>query len=415
MHRQARLPILLELRKLSFSLRRGRYARVGKPIFHPVHLVDITMFYAAEGGGVRSYLNAKARWLARCSRIQHTIVSSSIRSTEHDPAVLSIPGLPIPGIKGYRLPLSTGFAFRALERLQPDLIEVGDASTCAWAALRMKRRHHIPLVSFYHSDIQHLIGSRFGPLAQRTAQKYLRHVYEQFDMVLAPSNLMVQQLQAMGLRNVSHQPLGVDTWVFCPQRRDPSLRAQLRLPPATRLLVYAGRFSPEKKLQLAIDAVRKLGKPYHLVLIGSGEELPRTRQTTYIPFVRDTRLLAQLLASCDVLLHPGDCETFGLVILEAMACGLPVVGTSAGGVGELVGEQTGILVSPNSATSLSEGIEAIYCKDLVQLGNNARRVATSQYGWDRIVPQLLHRYAGLLATSQRKELEMEAGIAYVTK
>lgn len=380
-----------------------------------MHLIDITMFYAAEGGGVRSYLNSKARWLARHSRIQHTIVSPSIRIAENDPNLLPIAGLPIPGIKGYRLPLSTGSVYRTLARLQPDLIEVGDASTCAWAALRMQRRHHIPLVAFYHSDMQHLIGSRFGAWAQRAAQKYLKAVYAPFDMVLAPSKLMAQQLHAMGLTNVSHQPLGVDTWTFCPQRRDSTLRAQLRLPPGTRLLVYAGRFSPEKKLHLAIEAVRRLGKPYHLVLIGSGEELPRTRQTTYIPFVRDTRLLAQLLASCDVLLHPGDCETFGLVILEAMACGLPIVGTSAGGVGELVGEHTGILVPPNNAACLSEGIEAIFCKDLAQMGRNARQIVTSEFGWDRIVPQLLQRYAGLLATNQRKELEAEAGIAYVAK
>lgn len=373
------------------------------------------MFYAAEGGGVRSYLNAKARWLARRSRIGHTIVSPSIRAVESAQGVVALPGLPLPGIRGYRLPLTIGTAYRALERLEPDLIEVGDASTCAWAALRMKRRHHIPLVAFYHSDMQQLVGSRFGLLAQQATRAYLRYVYQQFDMVLAPSHLMVQQLNAMGLRNVRHQPLGVDTWTFCPQRRDATLRAQLRLPPNTRLLVYAGRFSPEKKLQLAIEAVRKLGKPYHLILIGSGEELPRTRQTTYIPFVRDPRLLAQLIASCDVLLHPGDCETFGLVILEAMACGLPVVGTSSGGVGELVGEQTGILVPANSAASLSEGIEEIFCRDLVQMGNNSRHIATSKYGWDRIVPQMLHLYAGLLATNQRQELEAEAGIAYGAK
>jgi len=98
-----------------------------------------------------------------------------------------------------------------------------------------------------------------------------------------------------------------------------------------------------------------------------------------------------------------------------MACGLPVVGTSAGGVGELVCEQTGVLVPPDSASALSEGIDAIFHQDLAQLGTNARRIASTEYAWDRIVPQLLHRYAGLLATKQRQELEAEAGIAYGTK
>jgi len=373
------------------------------------------MFYADEGGGVRSYLDAKARWLARHSRVQHTIVSPSIHTSERNPAALGISGMAIPGIRGYRMPVSVAATFHTLQRLQPDLIEVGDPFQCAWAALRMKRQYQIPAVAFYHSDMQQLIGHRFGDLAQQAAQKYLKHLYQQFDMVLAPSNMMMQLLHSMGVHHAAHQPLGVDTWMFCPQRRDPSLRAQLRLPPETRLLVYAGRFAPEKKLGLAIEAVRKLGKSYHLVLIGSGEELPRTSQTTFIPFVRDSRLVAELLASCDVLIHPGDCETFGLVILEAMACGLPVVGTNAGGVSELVCEQTGVLVAPNSTDSLCAGIEAIFQQDLTRLGANARRKALNVYDWDRIVPQLLQRYAGLLASNQRAELEAEAGIAYVAK
>jgi alpha-1,6-mannosyltransferase len=378
-----------------------------------VHLIDITMFYAAEGGGVSSYLNAKARWLARRSHIQHTILSPSITQCRRNSNVMEIPSLPIPGVCGYRMPRSVGAATRILKRLQPDLIEVGDTYHCAWAALRMKHLYQVPVVAFYHSDMPQVIGRRLGGVAQQAAEKYLKYLYRQFDMVLAPSNMMTQQLHAMGVPNAIHQPLGVDTWMFCPQRRDSTLRAQLRLPPNTRLLVYAGRFAPEKNLHLLLEAVNKLGKPYHLVLIGSGEELPRSRHATLIPFVRDLRLLAQLLASCDVLVHPGACETFGLIVLEAMACGLPVIGTNAGGVAELVDERTGLLVEPGSASSLCEGIEAIFRQDLAQLGANARRIVTNEFDWDRIVPQLLQRYAGLLAGYPREELE--AGIAYVAK
>ncbi len=387
------------------------YCDMSQRLFINVHLVDITMFYAAQGGGVSTYLNAKARWLARRSQIQHTIVSPSIRRNGHNPAVLEIPGMAIPGIDDFRMPLSIGAPARILSRLQPDLVEVGDACQCAWAALKMRRSLHVPVVAFYHSDMAHLIGRRFGIAARQAAQKYLAHVYRQFDMVLAPSNTMVQQLDAMGIRGAMHQSLGVDTWMFCPQRRDATLRAQLRLPGDTRLLVYAGRFTPEKKLPLLIDAVKKLGKPYHLILIGNGDDLPRSRHTTFMPFVRDPRLLAQLIASCDVMVHPGDCETFGLIVLEAMACGLPVIGTTAGGVAELVNEHTGILVPPDNVAGLCDGIEAIFEKNLAQLAANARRKVIDEYDWDRIMPQLLHRYAGLLATHQRAELEAE--IAYV--
>jgi alpha-1,6-mannosyltransferase len=218
---------------------------------------------------------------------------------------------------------------------------------------------------------------------------------------------MVQQLRDMGVNGALHQPLGIDSSVFRPQRRVETLREHLRLPPGTRLLVYAGRFTREKKLGVLIDAVRKLGRPYHLVLVGGGDELPRYPQMTYIPFKRDQRQLARVLASCDVLVHPGDCETFGLIVLEAMACGLPVVGTRGGGVAELVCEQTGLLAEPNNVDSLAGAIEAVFRCDLAQLGANARRKAEEHYDWNRVLPQLLQRYGGLLAGGVRAALEVE--------
>lgn len=371
-----------------------------------MHLVDITMFYAAQGGGVSTYLNAKARWLARRSRISHTILSPNVHTGGAAPALVEIPAIPFPGINGYRMPMSITASARLLEALQPDLVEAGDAGHCAWAALRAKRELGIPAVAFYHSDLPRLMSNRFGDLAMRGSRSYLARLYRQFDMVLAPSRLMVQQLSSMGIDDAVHQPLGIDIGVFGPQRRISTLRQHLRLPPGARLLVYAGRFTADKKLQFLIDAVRKLGRPYHLVLVGGGEALPQYPQITYIPFKRDQRVLARLLASCDVMVHPGDCETFGLIVLEAMACGLPVVSTG-GGVAELVDEHTGLVVPPDSASSLAEGIEEIFRRDLAALGANARRKAQEHYDWNLIMPQLLNRYAGLLASRQRAEFDAE--------
>lgn len=371
-----------------------------------MHLVDITMFYAAEGGGVSTYLNAKARWLARRSRIGHTIVSPNVHSGGSAPALQEIPAIGFPGIHGYRMPLSVGAPARILRALRPDLVEAGDAGHCAWAALRVKRELGIPAVAFYHSDLPRLIANRFGAVALRGTRSYLARLYSQFDMVMAPSRLMVQQLTEMGVADAIHQPLGIDVDVFRPQRRISTLRQHLRLPPSARLLVYAGRFTAEKKLDVLIEAVRKLGRPYHLVLVGGGAALPRFPQISYIPFKRDQRVLARLLASCDLMVHAGDCETFGLIVLEAMACGLPVVATG-GGVAELVDEHTGLLVRPDSAASLAEGIAAIFHQDLAALGANARRKAQEHYDWNLIMPQLLNRYAGLLASRQRAEFDAE--------
>jgi alpha-1,6-mannosyltransferase len=373
-----------------------------------MHLVDITMFYATEGGGVSTYLNAKAQWLARRSRVQHTIISSNVETCDAAiPALVRIPSTVLPGFHGFRMPLSVSTPARLLESAHPDLVEAGDAGHCAWAALRMRRRYEVPAVAFYHSDLPGLVRPRLGRWAARRTCNYLARLYGQFDLVLAPSRLMVQHLDAIGVRNAVHQPLGIDSSVFRPQRRDDTLRMRLGLDPDVRLLVYAGRFTPEKKLDLLVEAVYKLGAGYHLLMIGSGDEPAPSPNVTHIPYRRDQRQLARLLASCDVLVHPGDCETFGLIVLEAMACGLPVVGTNAGGVAELVDAETGVLAKPNSVDSLANAIEAIYQSDMARMGMAARRKAAEGYDWNEILPQVLGRYDGLLARHEHAAQEPE--------
>ena len=375
-----------------------------------MHVLDITMFYADEGGGISSYLNAKSNWLARHSHVRHTILSSSVQRCSLAPPVIALPGIALPGINGYRLPRSLRTQARIVQRCRPDLLEVGDAGPCALAALHVRRRLQVPLIGFYHSDLHALVGQRFGPRAAALAGKYLRHVYRQFDLVLAPSKLMVHRLNQLGVADAVHQPLGVDTDVFSPARRDAGLRERLGLPTGTRLLVYAGRFTPQKKLGVLIEAVRRLGRPYHLLLIGGGSALPASPNSTILPFERDPVRLARLLGGCDLLTHPGDGETFGLIALEAMACGLPVLGTG-GGVAELIDPGTGLVVRPDSADGLGEGIAALFGMDMARLGANARHKACAHFDWNRVMPQLMERYTGLLASRRRAEPDTEACLA----
>lgn len=365
-----------------------------------MHLVDITMFHAAQGGGVSTYLNAKARWLAmRHANIRHTIFSPNPCLAQR-PSVRAIPGIALPGMHGYRMPWSVRAPARLLRAAQPDLVEAGDAGHCAWAALRLQDQLGIPAVAFYHSDLPDLLARRFGPGGACIARRYVAHLYRQFTLVLAPSRLMVRRLADMGVADAVHQPLGIDSTVFHPQRRSAALRGQLGLAAGTRLLVYAGRFTAEKKLGLLFEAVQRLGAPYHLLLIGSGAPVPPSAPITCLPFQREQRALARLLASCDVLVHPGDCETFGLIVLEAMACGLPVVGTDGGGVAELVDRHTGILARPDSAASLAEAIAAIYEANMTEMGARGRQRAADHHDWEQMLPQLLDRYSAVLGGRQ---------------
>lgn len=364
-----------------------------------MHLLDITMYYALHGGGITSYLNAKAHWLARHGTIRHTIVTSSMNAGQPDRAgasVIALPGRALPGINGYRLPRSLRAPLQVCERVRPDVIEVGDAGPFALAALAARRRYGMPVVGFYHSDLHALVARRFGAAGAALARRYLARVYGRCDLVLAPSRLMVERLAQLGVRDPVHQPLGVDAGVFCPARRDPALRRRLGLDPETRLLVYAGRFTPQKKLHLLAGAMQRLGRPYHLLLVGGGAEPPPILRSTVLPYISEPQRLAALLGGCDLFVHPADGETFGLVALEAMACGVPVLGTG-GGVAELIDYRTGLVVAPDSAAALAAGVTALFESGpgLAFLAGNARRKVCDFYDWNHIMPQLLERYARL--------------------
>ena len=331
--------------------------------------------------------------------MRHTLLAPA-RDQSSRAQILSVPSVPIPFLTPFRMPISVASGAAALASLQPDVIEVGDPYQFAWAALRHKQRFGTPLIGFYHSDLPTIASQHFGPAARALAAAYVRRVYADFDLVLAPSRVMVRGLHAVGIEHVRHQPLGVDTECFSPYHRIPDLREQLGVPANARLLVFAGRLTRCKKLPLLIDAVGRLGPPFHLLLIGGGDVLPQHSCVTTIGYCSHRDALAPILASCDALVHPGDQETFGLVVLEAMASGLPVVGMAAGGVAELVKPDCGVLVARNSATALADGIHTLFDQDLRQLGINARQRVLEHYNWRQILPQLFCHAAHLLAAAQ---------------
>ena len=362
-----------------------------------MHLVDTTLFFSPTSGGVKRYLTAKHAWLTAHTSWQHSIVVPGREERIERGAVCTLAGYPVPGTFNYRLPLNPRRWTRLLDQLEPTLLEAGDAFHPAWCAARVAQRRGIPLVGFYHSNAPQIIGRRVGgALTEPLIGRYVRWLYERFDLVFAPSRLMCDYLNDLGVLHVMHQPLGVDTEVFHPQRRTPALRAHLGLPADARLLVFAGRFAGEKNVPVLLQAFARLGSPYHLLLIG-GERIARpAANVTMLPYRRDSQELARWIASADALVHAGTKETFGLVILEAMACGRPVVAARAGAFPEFVDESVGVLAEPNSAAGMAEAIAALYERDLEAVGATARARVLRQFTWRRAFHGQFAAYASLL-------------------
>jgi len=376
-----------------------------------MHLVDTTLFYSPTSGGVRRYLTAKHAWLKKHTGWRHTIVVPGSENQLVPDGVTTIAGHAVPGTFNYRLPLSPPRWTATLDALAPDLIEVGDAFHPAWCARTVARERGIPLVAFFHSNLPQLVSRRYGALTERGVGAYVRWLYERFDLVFAPSRYMCEYLASLGVYHTALQPLGVDAEVFSPARRRTDLRERLALPADTRLLVYAGRFSREKNLPTLLQAIAMLGAPYHLLLIGGERSERPSAQVTMIPFRRDSGELAQWLASCDALVHAGAKETFGLVVLEAMACGRPVVGARAGAVPELIDDEVGVLAEPQDAACMAEAIRALYERDIEALGRAARARVLERFTWSQAFASQLASYASV-AGAQRVPLTSEPAIEF---
>lgn len=377
------------------------------------HVVDSTMFWSSTGGGVRRYLKVKHDWLARHPGWRHTIFAPGARGWGLEDAG----GLPLPGLGGYRLPLDRRGAARRIERLEPDLIEAGDPLRLGWASLDAGQRLGVPVLAFCHSNVMEVAARLVGGPAwcrgaiRRAVGAYLGRMYRDFDLVLAPSRWMAEQLRALGLLNVEVQPLGVDSKLFHPSRRDPALRAELGIGEDVRLLLYAGRFAPEKNLPLLADVVRRLGKPYLLLAVGDGPLPPHGPRVRRLPFEPRPSQLARLMATADAFVHAGDQESFGLAPLEAMACGTPVVLRHAAGLAELAEGGAGLAVDSDRPAEWAEAIAALFAVDH-EPWRRAGRACAERHDWEAVLTPLVTRYRRLLRGSRLTGEEATMPVAH---
>jgi alpha-1,6-mannosyltransferase len=365
------------------------------PVSPLPHIVDVTMFWASQSGGVKRYLLSKNAYFERTARWKHSIVIPGALGVQPP----GIPGIPIPFSSGYRIPLTARSSRKVMLQMTPDIIEAGDPYQLAWAALDSGARMNVPVVAFYHSDLPELAARVFGASARRPAMAYARKLYPRFDAVFAPSVNTLERLGELGVENALLQPLGVDTGDFHPSYKDDTWRSEIGIAPDVTVLLYVGRFAPEKNLDVLVEAVRQLGDRYALVAMGAGPVAPSGPGVYAIPYEADTQRLARAMASADMLVHAGNQETFGLVALEAMACGIPVVACAEGGLGELVDSSVGYSVQNCVAAQFAEAIRGIADRDLPALRQAARQRAR-EYDWRVVLPGLEAHYRRIIGVSK---------------
>lgn len=259
------------------------------------------------------------------------------------------------------------------------------------AALAIARILRIPLVGTYHTALPQY-AQYFTEDASITelTWKYVLWYYDQMDVVYVPSKSTAAELVRKGLSSDKIRVFsrGVDTVRFNPNKRNDSLKEHFHSKISIKLL-YVGRVSREKNLQLLANVFKFLNHTRSnvgLVVVGDGPYLDEMRDrlkdtpslfTGYL----EGEALEEVYASCDLFVFPSSTDTFGNVVMEAQASGVPVIVTDCGGPQEnLLPTRTGLIVEANSERSLLEGIESILSdlKRLKEMGIEARQYAESR-------------------------------------
>jgi len=358
-------------------------------------LVDTTMLYAPRSGGVKRYLLSKKAWLeAERPGVAHSLVVPGAHHRAGDDGIVQLHATKLPFGDGYRWPTSVRRWGAWVASLNPSIIEAGDPYTPGQGALEAGQRAGCPVVGFCHSDPAGLAALHFGEWAKKPVEKRWARLFGQFDRVVSPSRYIARRLEEAGIRDIVIQPLGVEVDTFRPDRRDRDwLLKKLGLPASARLLCFAGRPAREKNIDVLIEAVQRLGAPYHLVLVGAGAGLPAEDRVISLPYEANPKAVAKIIASCDAFVHANDKEPFGLIVLEAMACGRPVVGVNAGGVKETVDDSVGQLAKSADPVHYAAAIEALFARDIEALGAAARVKAVERFSWGRVFEDLCMTYA----------------------
>lgn len=315
--------------------------------------------------------------------------------------------LTVPFYKELHLPLPPfGGMRRAIERFRPDIIHIATEATLGFDALRFALGRKIPVVSSFHTNFdQYSDHYRIG-WARGTIWRYLRWFHNQTLETYVPSRSTISALEARGLERLVLWPRGVDGSLFRPDRPGRQLiRERLGIGPEDVVIGHVSRIAPEKNVEYLARALERvaLARPRaRMLIVGDGplrEDLEAQLPAANFAGYRTGEDLADHYASADLFAFASRTETFGNVVMEAMASGLPVVVLNAGGPGEFVRPgETGLLIDPDApperfAEALVEMLD--HTDRRQRMAEAARAYSTSQT-WDAIMSDLRGRYLQII-------------------
>lgn len=319
-------------------------------------------------------------WYPQVNGVVRTLeaVTGLISAAGHRVSLITPEGyrtVPMPTYPEIRLALVNPFALsRQIDSLHADSIHIATEGPLGWAARRHCRRNGIAFTTSFHSRFPEMISERLRvPGIEQLASRALRHFHEPASAVLVPTRTVAERLDRQGFGNVRVWTRGVDTAQFRPLAS--AMFDGLPRP----VMLNAGRVAVEKNL----DGFLSLDLPGTRVVVGDGPQLAELKarypDVVFTGYLRGDELACALTAA-DVFVFPSKTDTFGLVMLEAMSCGVPVAAHPVEGPIDVV---TSALVG-----ALDDDLAVAISKALACEREECRRFAAG-HSWQRVADMLL--------------------------
>ncbi|MFW6773949.1 glycosyltransferase [Nocardioides sp. CPCC 205120] len=371
-----------------------------------MRIAQLANFIGPASGGMKTAVQALAEGYVAAGAQRLLVVPGPTDARTETP-LGPVVQLRAPRVgSAYRLIVEPWRVTEVLEEFAPTTIEVNDKSTLL-PVTRWARRNGVGSVLFSHERLDHMLSMRTGldTSVRVPIGIYNRVLVRQFDTVVVTSGFARAEfrLAAAGAGcPLVRVPLGVDLTTFRPRTTPRADGGPLRL-------VHVGRLSREKSPHLAVATAVELhrrGVDVRLDVYGDGPHEDELRAiagrapVTFHGHVADRARLAAHVAEADVALSVCPGETFGLAVLEALACGTPVVTASAGGARELVDADSGAWAPPRPS-ALAEAVLAVAARPEAERRAGARRRA-EQFPWSATVERMLEVHGRLDPVGQRR-------------
>ena len=306
-----------------------------------------------------------------------------------------LPSMPLPSYPDVRVTLASTHRLASILRgHDADVVHLASPFVLGWRGVLAAEGVGIPSVAVYQTDIPSY-AERYGiPGAAPALTRHLGRLHRRADLTLAPSTSALDRLESLGVDRLALWRRGVDTERFAPERRSEAWRREVA-PNGEIIVGYVGRLAPEKQ----VEDLRALADlpGVRLVIVGDGPDRPALERMLpgahFAGFLGGDDLAAAM-ASFDVFVHPGESETFCQTIQEAMASGVPVIATGAGGPLDLVRSSVdGWLYRPGDLAELRSRVLDLTGDGAKRRAFSVRaREAVAGRGWDRLGDELIEHY-----------------------